>query len=182
VVSTNRSRLGSLALGAALLCTACDRAEPPSEPSGSTASSTSSETPRSASTAPSSVPPAAVFNVGEIKSAAEYSKDPEFAGADLTRGELLSFACAACHAFGAGQQAMIGPNLHGVFGRPAAVLADFEYSPALRASSLVWTPRAIEAWLAGPSTFVVGTTMTFTGYRSAADRRDLIAYLLQATQ
>jgi cytochrome c len=177
VVSTTRSRLGSLALGA-LLCTACDRAEPPSE------SGTSSEEPRAASTAaPSpSVPPAAVFNVGEIKSAAEYSKDPEFAAADLARGELLSFACAACHTFGAGQQTMIGPNLHGVFGRPAAALADFEYSPALRASRLVWTPRAIEAWLAGPSTFVVGTTMTFTGYRSAADRRDLIAYLLQATQ
>lgn len=174
-MSANPSRLGSLALGA-LLCIACDRAKPPPTGSG-----TSSEAPPSAAPS-SSVPPAAVFNVGAIKSAAEYSKDPEFAAADLMRGELLSFACAACHTFGAGQQTLIGPNLHGVFGRPAAALPDFEYSPALRASRLVWTPQAIEAWLAGPSTFVVGTTMTFAGYRVAADRRDLIAYLLQATQ
>ncbi len=180
-MSANRSRLGALVLGA-LLCSACDRGDPSSE-SGSAASSESSEAQRAAAAPAASAPPAAVFNVGEIKTAAEYSKDPEFAAADLKRGELLSFACAACHSFGAaGQQTMIGPNLHGVFGRPAAALADFEYSPALRASSLVWTPRAIEAWLADPSSFVVGTTMTFAGYREAADRRDLIAYLLQATQ
>jgi cytochrome c len=166
VVSARGSRLGALALGV-LLCAACDGTEPPDP----------------APTAPPvSAPPAAVFNVGEIKSAAEYSRDPEFAAADLKRGELLSLACAACHTFGAGQQTMIGPNLHGVFGRAAATLPGFEYSPALRASGLVWTPRAIEAWLAGPATFVVGTTMTFSGYRAAADRRDLVAYLLHATQ
>jgi cytochrome c2 len=58
----------------------------------------------------------------------------------------------------------------------------FEYSPALLQSGLVWTPRSLEAWLADPAGFVVGTTMPFTGYRSAVDRRDLIAYLLHATQ
>jgi cytochrome c len=52
----------------------------------------------------------------------------------------------------------------------------------LRASQLIWTPRSLEAWLADPAGFVVGTTMAFTGYRSAEDRRDLIAYLLHATQ
>jgi cytochrome c len=46
----------------------------------------------------------------------------------------------------------------------------------------VWTPKALEAWLAEPAGFVVGTTMGFSGYRSAEDRRDLIAYLLHATQ
>ena len=49
-------------------------------------------------------------------------------------------------------------------------------------SGLVWTPRSLEAWLADPAGFVAGTTMAFTGYRSAEDRRDLIAYLLRATQ
>jgi cytochrome c2 len=29
---------------------------------------------------------------------------------------------------------------------------------------------------------VAGTTMAFAGYRSAEDRRDLIAYLLRATR
>ena len=97
-------------------------------------------------------------------------------------GELLGLACLACHKLGAGDGALVGPNLHGVFGRPAASLTGFDYSPALAASGLVWTPVSLEAWLADPAGFVAGTTMAFTGYRSAEDRRDLIAYLLRATQ
>lgn len=122
------------------------------------------------------------FDVGPVRSAAEYLAEPDFTGADVARGELLSLACAACHTFGAGQGTLVGPNLHGVFGRPAGSVAGFAYSPALAASGLVWTPRALEAWLTEPQTFVVGTTMGFTGYRSAQDRRDLIAFLLHATQ
>ncbi len=76
----------------------------------------------------------------------------------------------------------MGPNLHGVFGRAAGAVEGFDYSPGLRSSGLVWTPRALDAWLADPASFVAGTKMTFTGYRSAEDRRDLIAYLLHATQ
>jgi cytochrome c len=108
--------------------------------------------------------------------------DPELAGANLERGKLLSLACAACHTFGAGERTIIGPNLHGVFGRSAASVPDFAYSPALRASGLRWTPSTVAAWLADPQGFVSGTTMTFTGYRSAEDRRDLVAYLLRATE
>jgi cytochrome c len=121
------------------------------------------------------------FDYGPVKTAAEYRAEPQFAAADLKRGELLSFACAACHTLRAGEKTLIGPNLHGVFGRPAGTLADFTYSPALRASQLVWTPRAVEAWLADPQRFVVGTSMAFTGLQAPDDRRDLIAFLLRAT-
>ena len=50
--------------------------------------------------------------------------------------------------------------------------------PALRAA--IWFGRRGRSRrrLADPARFVAGTTMTFTGYRSPADRRDLIAYLL----
>ena len=108
--------------------------------------------------------------------------EPELASADVSRGEVLGFACAACHRFRAEEGTLIGPSLHGVFGRPAASVEGFAYSAALRESGLVWTPRSLEAWLANPSGFVAGTTMAFTGYRSAEDRRDLIAYLLHVTQ
>jgi cytochrome c len=122
------------------------------------------------------------FDAGPIKTATEYLAEPELAGADFRRGELLGFACAACHRFRAEEGTLIGPHLQGVFGRAAASVPGFAYSPALRQSGLVWTPRSLEAWLANPAGFVEGTTMAFTGYRSAEDRRDLIAYLLRATQ
>jgi cytochrome c len=122
------------------------------------------------------------FDAGPVRSAAEYAADASFAGADLARGELLSLACAACHKLEAGEGTLIGPNLHGMFGRRAGTVAGFNYSPALKGSGLVWTPVSLEAWLSDPTGFVAGTTMAFTGYRSAADRRDLIAYLLAATQ
>ena len=125
---------------------------------------------------------AAGFDPGPIKTAAEYAIEPELAGADVARGELLGLACAACHRFRAEQGTLIGPHLQGVFGRKAASIEGFAYSPALRASGLVWTPRSLEAWLANPAGFVEGTTMPFTGYRSEEDRRDLIAYLLRVTQ
>ena len=143
---------------------------------------------RAASVATPAAPPAAPaaraaeFDAGPIKTAAEYLAEPELATADVARGELLGLACAACHRFRAEEGTLIGPNLQGVFGRPAASIAGFDYSPALRASGLVWTPRSLEAWLADPAGFVEGTTMAFTGYRSAEDRRDLIAYLLRVTR
>jgi cytochrome c len=127
-------------------------------------------------------PPAAEFDAGPIKTAAEYLAEPQLAAADPARGELLGLACAACHRFRADEGTLIGPHLQGVFGRAAASVPGFAYSPALRQSGLVWTPRSLEAWLANPAGFVEGTTMAFTGYRSAEDRRDLIAFLLRATQ
>jgi cytochrome c len=170
----------ALALGA-LLAAGCERtSSPPAIPAAVEATTTGVQ-PGSAGAADAS-PRASVFDVGEIKTAAEYLRAPEFAAADFKRGQLLSLACAACHSFGAGEKTIVGPNLHGVFGRPAGELEGFDYSAALRSSGLVWTPRALDAWLADPASFVAGTKMTFTGYRSAEDRRDLIAYLLQATQ
>jgi cytochrome c len=77
---------------------------------------------------------------------------------------------------------MVGPNLHGVFGRPAGSAAEFEYSPALRAADFAWTPETLDAWLADPVGFLPGTTMAFTGYQSRHDRRDLIAHLVNATK
>ena len=125
---------------------------------------------------------AAGFDPGPLKSAAEYLAEPDLAAADPARGEVLGLACAACHRFRAAEGTLIGPHLEGVFGRTAASVPGFGYSAALRASQIVWTPRSLEAWLANPSDFVEGTTMAFTGYRSAEDRRDLIAFLLRATQ
>ena len=161
-------RFGSMT-ALVLLLSACD----PPKPGGADVADPPSPT------AEAGRPP---FDSGPVRPALEYLDEPQFAGADLERGELLALACLACHKLEAGEGTLVGPNLHGVFGRPAATLPGFEFSPSLRASGLVWTPVSLEAWLADPAGFVVGTTMAFTGYRSAEDRRDLIAYLLRATQ
>jgi cytochrome c len=140
--------------------------------------------------APPPAPPAAAaagsgaegFDAGPVRTPAEYLAEPRFAAADLERGRLLSLACAACHTLGAGEGTIVGPNLHGVFGRRAGAVDGFDYSPGLAASGLVWTPVSLEAWLTEPASFIAGTKMAFTGYRSPEDRRDLLAYLLRATQ
>jgi cytochrome c len=169
MVTTRALRAASLAAALGSWLAACDSGVAPALPDGR------------APVAGTDVP-AAPFDSGPVRTAAEYLLQPELAAADAARGELLGLACAACHKFRAEEGTLIGPNLHGVFGRPAAAVAGFDYSPALEQSGLVWTPKSLEAWLADPAGFVAGTTMAFTGYRSAEDRRALIAYLLRATQ
>jgi cytochrome c len=188
VVNARSSPLGAACIALALAAVSsggCERAERPPSALSTAPMPAAVDGPRASDAVAGASAPAASarkFDVGEVKSAAEYLRDPEFTNADLKRGQLLSLACAACHTLGADEKTIVGPNLHGVFGRRAAAVEGFDYSPALRDSGLVWTPRALEAWLADPASFVAGTKMTFTGYRSAEDRRDLIAYLLHATQ
>ena len=51
----------------------------------------------------------------------------------------------------------------------------------LAASNFVWTPRALDAWLAQPFGFLPGNRMTFPGLLGRTDRDAVIAYLLQQT-
>lgn len=113
--------------------------------------------------------------------AAGYLAEARFADADFERGELLSYACIVCHTLGPGEGHLIGPNLSGVFGRPAASAPDFPYSDALREAGIVWTPGELDAWLARPEDFVPGNLMVFAGIYSVSDRTDLLAYLLRET-
>jgi cytochrome c len=164
-----RTRFYATALAVALA--ACGGGGAPSPGTGAEGAAATADVPRGATVDP-----------GPVLTASEYRAEPRFANANLERGELLALACAACHHFRGELGTLIGPNLHGVFGRPAAALPGFEYSAALRASGIVWTPISLEAWLAEPAGFVAGTTMAFAGYRSPDDRRDLIAYLLKITE
>ena len=118
---------------------------------------------------------------GIVGEAAENFSSSRFAAADLERGRILSLACQACHTLGADEDHNLGPNLYGMFGRPAAQLDGFEYSAALKASGIVWTPELLEVWLAEPEAFLPGNNMVFAGYGSETDRRDLLAWLLTAT-
>jgi cytochrome c len=99
--------------------------------------------------------------------AASLSGDPH-------RGaSLYETRCGACHSLDANR---IGPRHRGVVGRRAGTVPGFAYSPALKASGLVWTKANLDRWLTAPASLVKGTAMGFR-MPAAQDRADVIAYL-----
>jgi len=112
---------------------------------------------------------------------AEYLAKLPYAAADRDKGRRLAQVCKACHSLEQDGQSMIGPPLYGMFGRRAASVGGFDYSPAIRDADFVWTPAALDAWLQQPARFLPGNRMTFPGVPGGGDRADLIAYLLGAT-
>lgn len=95
-------------------------------------------------------------------------------------GENIFRRCKSCHRIGEGAKNQTGPNLQAIVGRPAGSVANFDYSRALReeaADGLVWTPDALDAFIADPSGFLPGTSMSFPGIPDPEDRQNLIAFL-----
>lgn len=92
----------------------------------------------------------------------------------VQRGQALyQSRCTACHAIDANQT---GPAHRGVMGRRAGSAADYKYSDELAGSTLVWTPKTLNAWLADPEKLIPGQRMGFQ-VDSRRERADLIAYL-----
>lgn len=132
--------------------------------------------------APDPTPPtAATLGEQTVLSAQEYLAQTPYSAADLGNGEKLATLCRACHSLEDGGPHMIGPNLHGFFGSSIGAQADYDYSAAVREADFVWTPRALDAWMAQPGRFLPGNRMTFAGVNKAQDRADIIAYLLTVT-
>ena len=103
------------------------------------------------------------------------------AAGDPARGEQKFVECGACHSLKPGG-ATVGPSLAGLFGRKAASLGDFRYSPAMRRSGITWDAQTLDAFLADPQKLVPANRMPYAGLTDAAARADLIAYLEKATK
>jgi cytochrome c len=100
------------------------------------------------------------------------------AAGDAVNGKALYQArCAACHS---ADYNGAGPAHRGVFGRAAAKAPGFAYSPAPKASALVWNEASLDRWLAEPEKLVPGQRMG-VNVPEARERADLIAYLKQIT-
>ena len=127
------------------------------------------------------LPTAATLGDQDVRAAAEYLATEPYASANRTRGKGQAQICRACHSLEQGGSNMIGPALHGFFGRQVGSRDGFEYSAVMRNADFVWTPAALNAWLAQPGQFLPGNRMTFAGVLRQGDRDDLIAYLLEAT-
>jgi cytochrome c len=103
---------------------------------------------------------------------------PAYSAGDPANGKTLYQArCTACHS---ADYNGAGPAHRGVFGRPAGTVSGFAYSPALKASGLVWSETSLDRWLAEPEKLVPGQRMG-VNVPEAQARADLIAYLKQLT-
>lgn len=91
--------------------------------------------------------------------------------------------CRACHTTKASEPDKVGPNLNKVFGSKAgAHRPNFNYSPALKNSGIIWNDRTLDAWLTNPARTVPGNRMAFAGIPDPAQRRALIAWLRNETR
>lgn len=81
--------------------------------------------------------------------------------------------CAGCHSVDTHRE---GPAHRGVVGRRAGALKDYDYSPALRDSKLLWTRATLRAWLTDPEALIPGQAMDYH-LDDAQEREDVVAYL-----
>jgi cytochrome c len=87
--------------------------------------------------------------------------------------EQYTARCGGCHAVDADR---VGPRHAGVFGRRAGSVIGFDYSPALKASAVVWDAKTLDRWLANPESVIPGQRMGYS-LGDAAIRANVIAFL-----
>lgn len=77
-------------------------------------------------------------------------------------GEFLFGECRDCHTFAAGAgPGRKAPNLWGIYGRRAGTAPDYDYTPEMRTSGVIWTESTMDKWLRNPGAMVPGTRMDF---------------------
>ncbi len=84
-----------------------------------------------------------------------------------------------------GASKKVGPHLNGIFGRPAGTSEGYSYSKAMIEAGeegLIWTEETLDEFMVRPKTFIKKTKMNFSGLRKKEDRRNLIAFLREATR
>ncbi|MDP3674091.1 MAG: cytochrome c family protein [Novosphingobium sp.] len=100
------------------------------------------------------------------------------AAADPAKGEATFAKCKACHTIDPGGANGIGPNIHGVMGKPIGKsVPGFPYSSDLAGKGGNWDFANMDAWLASPKKFASGTKMSFAGLGNAEERANIIVYL-----
>lgn len=127
------------------------------------------------------LPTATSLGEQSIEAVADYLAAAPYATASQALGDRLLLQCRACHTFAKGAGHTLGPNLFDVFGRKAGSASGYGFTRALQDAEFVWTPRALDAWLAQPQKFLPGNAMAYGGLRFPDDRAALIASLMRQT-
>ena len=97
---------------------------------------------------------------------------------DAARGqELYESRCGACHSL---DDNRVGPAHKGVVGRKAGTAVGYDYSPAVKASTIVWNADTLDRWLTDPERTIPGQKMGYS-VPLEQDRSDIIAYLAKVS-
>lgn len=89
-----------------------------------------------------------------------------------------SFAiCAACHSTTADAPPGLGPTLFNIAGKKAGSDPDYDYSPALKAWGMNWTPENLQAFVASPAKAVPGNKMDYPGVPDPTEAKAIADYI-----
>ncbi len=161
----------------ALAASACSG----SETAAPLRSAPSSATTTPPTTTPSSSTVTVANDTGSSLRAEFASLEEPYASADYARGRRTFRLCQSCHTVTEGGPNLVGPNLHGLFGREVGTMPGYSYSAAVNDADFVWTPERLDEWLTNPRSFLRGHKMSFAGVRKPEDRLAVIAYLMVET-
>jgi nitrite reductase (NO-forming) len=95
---------------------------------------------------------------------------------DVATGKLVFRKCQACHSLEPGKNGL-GPSLAGLIGKKASGVPNYNYSPAMKGSSLTWDVATLDAYLSDPQRLVPGNKMPFPGLKTENERNAVIAFL-----
>jgi len=86
--------------------------------------------------------------------------------------------CQACHETTAGARPSLGPNLFGIGGRKAGSVPDFDYSDAMKASSVVWNADTLKAFILDPAKTIPDNKMDYPGASDETSAKAIADYLM----
>ncbi|WP_285416099.1 cytochrome c family protein [Pseudomonas sp. efr-133-TYG-5] len=121
--------------------------------------------------------PTALLTLALSLSAGLLSTPTLAAGDAEAGGRLFPRLCGGCHQVGESARPGFGPQLNGIFGRPAGTSANYVYSDAMKNAGLTWNRETLTAYLKDPKAVVPGTRMIFWGLSDEEKIDDLLAYL-----